>query len=184
VPNWFCDTLLVSGRLPLRGQTRPLIGMRCSTDLHSASPQLRARYIKTTVSVSVRTLILPEGCPPQVHGQEKCWPGRSRPSRCQRRTSIDLQPSQVRRPPVAGTNAQLDITASRVPGRICASNRGERQPRGFHRNTLVRYVRSPARSWSHQLREAAAGSTNFLPTRTQMRKASPSTSGAAFGRST
>jgi hypothetical protein len=33
-------------------------------------------------------------------------------------------------------------------------------------------------------RLAAAGSTNFLPTRTQMRKASPSASGAAFGRST
>jgi hypothetical protein len=33
-------------------------------------------------------------------------------------------------------------------------------------------------------REAAAGLTNFLPTRTQMRKASPSASGAAFARST
>src|SRR5258707_11487533 len=53
-------------------------------------------------------------------------------------------------------------------------------PRGFHRNTLVRSARSPARSWSHRLREAAAGSTNFLPTRTQMRKASPSASGAAY----
>src|ERR1700704_592312 len=53
-----------------------------------------------------------------------------------------------------------------------------------HRSTLVRYAPSPARSWSHRLREAAAGSTKFLPTRTQMRKASPSASGAAFGRST
>jgi tripartite-type tricarboxylate transporter receptor subunit TctC len=35
-----------------------------------------------------------------------------------------------------------------------------------------------------RLREAAAGSTNFLPTQTQMRKASRSASSAASGRST
>jgi hypothetical protein len=59
--------------------------------MNSASPQLRARYIKTTASVSVRTLMLPDGSPPRVHEHEKSTPGRSCPSRCHRRTSIEMQ---------------------------------------------------------------------------------------------
>ena len=41
-----------------------VIGTRCSTDFHAASARIRARYIKTTASVSVRTLMLPDGSPP------------------------------------------------------------------------------------------------------------------------
>jgi hypothetical protein len=49
-------------------------------------------------SQCARTLMLPNGFPPpQVHEHEKCWPACSRPSRCQRRSSIDLQPSHVGR---------------------------------------------------------------------------------------
>jgi len=86
------------GRLPPRWHAVHVIGTRCSTDFHSASPPLRARYIKITASVSERTLMLPEGFPPQVHDHEKCCPACSRPSRFQRRTSIEMQDSQVTRP--------------------------------------------------------------------------------------
>jgi hypothetical protein len=49
----------------------------------------------------------------------------------------------------------------------------------------VRPIRSESRALLvARLRAAAVGSTNFLPTRTQMRKASPNASGAAFGKST
>src|SRR5262249_52142822 len=89
------------GRLPPRWHAVHVIGTRCSTDFHSASPPLRARYIKITASVSVRTLMLPEGFPSQVHDHEKCCPACSRPSRCQRRTSIERQDSQITRPAIS-----------------------------------------------------------------------------------
>jgi hypothetical protein len=43
--------------------------------------------------------IMPEGSPPLVHEHENCRPARSRPWRCQSRTSIDLQ-IHLRRVPV------------------------------------------------------------------------------------
>ena len=53
-------------------------------------PCLGAWYISTTASTSLRTLIVPDVSPPLVHDHENWRPASSRPSRCQRRTSIDL----------------------------------------------------------------------------------------------
>jgi hypothetical protein len=38
--------------------------------------------------------MLPAGSPPRDHDQEKSCPARSRPSRCQRRTSTEIQDSE------------------------------------------------------------------------------------------
>jgi hypothetical protein len=59
------------------------------------------------MSRSVQTVMLPAGSPPRVHDQEKYRPGRRRPSRCQRRMSIETQDSQVVRPPWAGRAISL-----------------------------------------------------------------------------
>src|SRR5438128_4651336 len=66
-----------------------VIGTRWWTDFHSISLQLRALYIRTTASTLVRTPMLPEGSPPQVHEHEKDRPASSFRSRCHRRTSIE-----------------------------------------------------------------------------------------------
>jgi hypothetical protein len=44
-------------------------------------------------------VMLPDGSSPRIHEHENCRPAGSRPWRCQSRTSIDLQISQVLRPP-------------------------------------------------------------------------------------
>src|SRR2546430_13783018 len=41
--------------------------------------------------------------------------------------------------------------------------------RGFHRNALVRYARSPARSWSHRLRPASVSPHDRRPIRAETR---------------
>jgi hypothetical protein len=64
------------------------------TDCVRPNPQLRARYIKTTGSVSERTFMLPDGSPPRVPEHEKDRAESRRPSRCHRRTSIEMQGSQ------------------------------------------------------------------------------------------
>jgi hypothetical protein len=54
----------------------------------------------------------------------------------------------------------------------------------IHRSKLDQSDPRPARSWSHRLRGAAGGSTNFLLTQTQAPKASPSASDAVCAKST
>jgi hypothetical protein len=81
------DGIVAAIQIPLPGSDS------IQTDLGSVS-EVRDLKIKTTASGSARTLMLPNGFPHQVHEYEKLWPACSRPSRCQRRTSIDLQPSK------------------------------------------------------------------------------------------
>src|SRR5262245_41845733 len=68
-------------------------------DLNSSLCNERARYSKIRACASVRTWMAPYGTPPRVHEYGKHCPGASRPSRCKRRTSIEVQDSQVVRPP-------------------------------------------------------------------------------------
>jgi hypothetical protein len=87
------------GRQPPKWQLVQVTGTRCSIGFHPAARKLRARYISTTASTSLRTLIVPDGSPPLPNDHENWWPACSRPSRCQRRTSIDLYNSHMSRPP-------------------------------------------------------------------------------------
>jgi hypothetical protein len=86
-----------------------VIGTRCSTGFQSLSSDRRELNTKTTASASVRTLMLPNGFPPQVHEHE---PACSQPSRCQRRTSIDLHDSHVSRPPYGHRDKWLTAVRS------------------------------------------------------------------------
>jgi hypothetical protein len=70
----------------------------CSTNFHSLPPLPRKRNANVTAFASLRTLMLPEGWPWRVQDHENRRPGCNNPPRCQSRTSIDLQLSQVRRP--------------------------------------------------------------------------------------
>ena len=81
---------LVQGRRPPKWQLVHVIGTRCSIDFHPAARKLRGWYISITAFTSLRTLTVPDASPPLVHDHENLRPASSRPSRCQRRTSIDL----------------------------------------------------------------------------------------------
>ena len=92
-----CAEQVSQGRRPPKRQLVQVTGTRCSTGLHPAARKLRVRKLSTTASAHVRTLMVPDGSPPPVHDRVNCRPASSRPSRCQRRTSIDLVASHIYR---------------------------------------------------------------------------------------
>jgi hypothetical protein len=64
--------------------------------------------------------MVPDGSPPHVHDHENCWPARSRPSRYQWRTSIDLSRRNDYAP---GTIILVSrVYFEKEPGRRTAAN--------------------------------------------------------------
>jgi hypothetical protein len=64
-------------------------------DFHCSFSEARQENSRTTASLVGANSMLPAGTPRRDHDQENVRPGHNSPSRCQRRTSIEMESSQI-----------------------------------------------------------------------------------------